>query len=159
MLITKVFLKNDKITVKFEENGLILGLKDPVNPIHPDFRKAIHALAQDLLSTCEINTQKVHAYGCSLRWDDGEIAGVTYQGYKEVESAASGMVVLNAPFKPYDSGHEFGIAPAAQKRIQKVIKEAEEFVKGKRSQLSLFITPEGDVVQKETDEEESDTGT
>jgi hypothetical protein len=112
----------------------------------PSFRQAMADLAQDVVEICELSDDdlnRIGVSGVSLSWGgENETMGAVIIAYMML-TKSSGNLNLNTPHKIADYYGETGdrqqlLNPKCVERIETLIAEAEDYVKGIRAQANLF---------------------
>lgn len=110
------------------------------------FKRAMADLAQDVIEICELPADylgRIRVSGVSLSWGgENETMGVVIIGSMMLEQS-TGSLNLNTPHKIGEYYGETGdpqqlLNPDCVTRIETLIAEAEDYVKGIRAQANLF---------------------
>lgn len=110
------------------------------------FRKAIDELAQDVIEICELPKDyltRIRVSGLSLSWGgENETMGAVIIAQMMLEES-NGNLNLNTPHKTAEFYGETGdpkqlLDPKCVVRIETLIAEASDYVKGIRAQANLF---------------------
>lgn len=111
------------------------------------FTKALAALASHVAEICEMPKPEAWApdlkvRGVSFSWTN-DVMGAVITALKPLEHARSPMTVntphkSEAPYSPGDpNGEEFCLTGDCAKALGALLKEAEKYIDGKRSQMAL----------------------
>ncbi|MFA7326289.1 MAG: hypothetical protein WC121_06460 [Candidatus Kapaibacterium sp.] len=143
MELRKIKYNSDKVEIKYDIDNDSYRLSSYDKP-RPEFIEAMQKLVEPLVEICEFQEgygDTIDIISVSISHSKG-IMGATITGLKKLDTSYAPLVI-NTPHLPTEdySGNNPNapiLPDIAVKRIEGLIEEAELYINGKRSQLSIL---------------------